>query len=152
MPLSLEQLQPLMPEMSAWALRSHPEEACGLVVERRGALMVICCDNLQNERHAADPIAFPSTARSSYYLSGLELVAAEEGGGRVRAVFHSHPDRGAYFSDEDLRHALGGGIDGEPVLPGVDYLVLSTRESRVEDARLFVWSENMRNFVEPHTP
>ena len=45
----------------------------------------------------------------TYFPTIVWSDACEEGGGVVRGFFHSHPDRGAYFSDEDLADALGGG-------------------------------------------
>ena len=149
--LTLEQLQPLMSEMCQWAVESHPKEACGLIVERNGALEAMRCENLQDALNRRDPGRYPRTARTAYHLDGLALMRAEESGGVVRGVFHSHPDRGAYFSDEDVLGALGGDPDGTPVLPGVDYLVLAARAAGVDDARLYSWAPEARTFREKGT-
>jgi proteasome lid subunit RPN8/RPN11 len=74
------------------------------------------------------------------------VEAAERAGGGLRAVVHSHPDVGAYFSAEDRRAALGGG--DEPLWPGVDYLVVSCRQARSDAARLYRWSATRRDFDE----
>ena len=58
------------------------------------------------------------------------LDAADQSGGRLYAIAHSHPDVGAYFSKEDKDMALGGG--SEPLWPGVRYLVISVRKGQVD--------------------
>ena len=146
--INLQTLSPLMYEIEAWANQNYPEEACGVVVEKDGLLEVMCRDNLQNELHARDPGSYPRDARTAYNLDPIVLCQVEASGGSVRVVFHSHPDRGAYFSDEDVLCALGGDPDGTPVLPGVDYLVLSSRANGVDDAKLFVWDDSNRKFEE----
>lgn len=138
-----------MAEMETWANAGYPDEACGIVVEKNGGLEVMCLENLQNKLHALDPDLYNRDARTAYNFNPLVLHQVEEAGGRIRVVFHSHPDRGAYFSGEDVLSALGGDPDGEPVLPGVDYLVLSTRADGVDDTKLFVWDPLSRTFKEP---
>ena len=44
----------------------------------------------------------------------------------VVVIYHSHPDVGAYFSDEDQDKAL---FLGEPIFP-VSYLVVDVRQAR----------------------
>lgn len=148
MGLTLAALESLMPEMVDWAMQGYPKEACGLILERDGALDVLCCENLQDKLHAMDSERYPRTAETAYNLDPMVLYRASEDGAAVRGIFHSHPDRGAYFSDEDVLSALGGDPEGEPILPGVDYLVLSARADGVDDAKLFVWDEAERRFVE----
>ena len=74
------------------------------------------------------------------------LQTAEEAGAQLHAIVHSHPDVGAYFSKEDKEMALGGGA--EPLWPGVQYLVVSVREGKVDDARLYTWQPAQRDFSE----
>ncbi len=148
MSLTLGALDSLMPTMSDWAMRGYPEEACGLIVEHRGALEAVCCENQQNRLHALDPVTYPRSANTAYSIDPLELVRAEGAGKALCGIFHSHPDRGAYFSEEDTLSALGGDPDGDPVLPGVAYLVLSARATGVDDARLFAWNAAARAFEE----
>ncbi len=137
-----------MEEMRAWAMQGYPDEACGLIVEREGALAVECCENLQNQLHAVDPVRFERTAATAYNLDPMAVFRASESGAVIRGVFHSHPDRGAYFSEEDALSARGGDPDGDPILPGVDYLVLSARRSGIDDHKLFVWNASSRGFEE----
>jgi len=146
--LTLALVQPLMADMSDCAMSGYPDEACGLVVERDGRLNAVCCKNLQNELHQRFPDRYTRDARTAYNLDPRAIYEAQESGGVVRAVFHSHPERGAYFSDEDILSALGGDPNGEPILPGVDYLVLSARADGIDDAKLFSWDVQTRLFEE----
>jgi proteasome lid subunit RPN8/RPN11 len=124
---------------------SYPDEACGLLVGRsweEAALVEL--ENLQDRYHARDPDRFPRTARTAYAMHPLKLNDAVEQGGGLLCIWHSHCDVGAYFSDEDVRVALGGG-EG-PLWPGTDYLVVSCRADGVDDLRLFRWDAAGRRF------
>ncbi len=98
-------------------------------------------DNVYDRYRDADPGAYPRDARTAYLMDpgqqeGL-CQALEETGTPLACVFHSHVDVGAYFSEEDQKAALW---DGEPLLPGVEYLVLSAREGGVDAAKAFRWT------------
>lgn len=90
---------------------AYPEEACGILVgpEMGAPDAVFPCANIQNALHAADPAQHPRDARTAYRVDPADLFAvtrAIRGDGRVfKAIFHSHADVGAYFSDEDQRQA-----------------------------------------------
>lgn len=144
----MQSLAPLLPEMAELAIKAWPEEACGLVLEKRGTLRLLACVNEQNALHRRDPLRHPRDARTAYSLDPRQVVAAESDGFVLKAVFHSHPDRGAYFSEEDVAAALGGPAGGQPVLPGVDYIVVASRRGRVEETRLYRWAPAERRFEE----
>ncbi len=146
--LTRHDLEPLLADMSEWAMLGYPDEACGLVVEKDGVLSVMRCKNLQNELHAKDPARFTRTAATAYNMDPMVFYDVEDQGGVVRAIFHSHPDRGAYFSPEDTLSALGGEPDGEPILPDVAYVVISARAEGVDDWKLFHWSDAGHAFTE----
>jgi len=148
LPLTLDSLAPLMDRVHQWVIQAYPNEGCGLIVERDGRLEAICCENEQDRLHALDSSRYPNTARTAYAVDPIRLMESQSNGFALRAVFHSHPDRGAYFSSQDVLGALGGDPTGEPVFPGVDYWVLGTRSTGVEDARLFGWSSERRRFEE----
>jgi|GEM_PF-1135358 proteasome lid subunit RPN8/RPN11 len=148
MTLTIDDVEPLMEAMAEWAMAAYPNEGCGLLVERQRTLEVVCCENLQDELHQLDPARYPRTAQTAYNLDPRVFCEVEDSGGRVRGIFHSHPDRGAYFSDEDSLCALGGDVGGQPVLPGVDYVVLSARRDGVDDRKLFHWESEERVFRE----
>jgi proteasome lid subunit RPN8/RPN11 len=113
-------------------------ESCGFVVRRGAALEVVPVPNAADRYHAADPARFPRTSRDSYLMDPraqlrvhAELAAD---GGEVAAVWHSHVEAGAWFSDKDRADAV---IDGAPVLPGAEYLVLALRGGKVAETRRY---------------
>jgi hypothetical protein len=57
---------------------------------------------------------------------------------------------GVYFSKEDQRQALMD--DGEPLWPGVRYLVVSVRSGNVDGASFFTWDQERRVFMEEKLP
>lgn len=90
------------------AREALPDECCGLLLGPVGDApvdAVMRFENLADRYHAADPAAFPRTARTAYVMDASRVRATIARGvvtGRpVRAIYHSHPGRGAYFSDED---------------------------------------------------
>ena len=77
------------------------------------------------------------TARTAYALGFADLRALDaslSGARPAKIIYHSHVDRGAYFSEEDKRAALF--FDDTPTYP-VDYLVISCHRDAVRGAKLF---------------
>lgn len=127
--LSLAALEEIFVHCAA----AYPEEACGFVC---ASGHVRRCRNIQTDLHTEDPSRHPRDARTGYTISFADALFLEEsfaGADPVRVVFHSHPDVGAYLSDEDVE---GATTDGTPILP-VDHLVVATSLDGVEDARLY---------------
>jgi adenylyltransferase/sulfurtransferase len=142
-------LHPLMPAIAAHARSTYPAECCGLVLaDAQGALRFVPIPNVAGTAAAAGSSS--RTQRDGYVMDPGSLLgalqAAEEGGGSLAAIVHSHPDVGAYFSSEDKDMALGGGK--EPLWPGVQYLVVSCRTRGVDDARLYTWDGALGDFAE----
>jgi [CysO sulfur-carrier protein]-S-L-cysteine hydrolase len=120
---------------------ADPErEVCGFVVRRGGALEVVPVPNVADRAHADDPARYPRTSRTSYLMdprAQLRVHASlEDGGGELVAVWHSHVEVGAYFSDKDRADAL---VDGRPLLPGVEYLVVGVAGGKVTETRRYVF-------------
>ncbi len=113
-------------------------EVCGFVLRRAGALHVIPVANVADRYHAADPGTFPRTSRDSYLMDPKEqlrvLRELESWGGEIAAVWHSHVEVGAYFSEKDRADAL---VDGVQTVPGAEYLVLGVRGGRVTEVRRY---------------
>ncbi len=113
-------------------------EVCGFVVRRGGALEVEPIPNVADRYHAKDPAGFPRTSRESYLMDPRAqlrvLEALEAAGGEVVAVWHSHVEMGAYFSAKDRADAV---VDGAPLVPGAEYLVLGVRGGRVDEVKRF---------------
>ncbi|HEX9605355.1 MAG TPA: M67 family metallopeptidase [Myxococcales bacterium] len=146
-------LQPLMAQIASHARSAYPAECCGLVVAARaGALRFVPIANIAGTEAAAGNSR--RSRRDGYVMDPKALLAAlteaEEGGGGLAAIVHSHPDVGAYFSREDREMALGGGV--EPLWPGVQYLVISCKETGVDAARLYTWDPARVDFAEEQVP
>jgi len=140
-------------EIAAHARSTYPAECCGVVVDARdGHPRFVAIPNI-----AGTPEALGTSrrgGRDGYVMDPkvlLEtLTSAEEEGGGLRVIVHSHPDVGAYFSKEDKDMALGGGT--EPLWPGVEYLVVSCRAGTVDDAKLYSWDPGRADFQEWQVP
>lgn len=128
----------------------YPAECCGVVMVRQGAQperLLLACRNVQDELHGKDPVRHPRDARTAYYIDPRDLVAMgrhEAQGFKVRTIYHSHIDAGAYFSPTDKHNAL---INGEPAYPEVAYVVVSVMERRAAEASAFRWDADQRDFI-----
>ena len=136
--------------IEAHALEDYPDECCGLLVEDgNGASEVRACENIQNKLHARDPQAHPRKAKTAYRMDDLQvskiLQSTEDAGGKLVAIYHSHIDCDAYFSEEDQKAAQ---FFGEPAYPGVTYLVVSVIDRKVENRKAFSWSADSSQFEE----
>jgi proteasome lid subunit RPN8/RPN11 len=136
--------------IEAHALSDYPDECCGLVLRDAGGdASVVPCENIQDKLRARDPEEHPRTARTAYRMDSLQvaktLQTAEEAGGGLFAIYHSHIDCDAYFSYEDQAAAK---FFGEPAYPGVSYLVISVIEEKIENRKAFCWSDNSNQFEE----
>jgi proteasome lid subunit RPN8/RPN11 len=135
-------------EIDRHAAESYPRECCGIVVGDGGHERVRRIDNIQDCLHAEDPAAHPRDSRTAYFMDPRQLYAAlrdaERESSPIRLFYHSHPDHGAYFSDEDSARAMAW---DEPAYPGACYLVISVVGGRVTDRLVVRWDEDRREFV-----
>ncbi|MCY1077718.1 M67 family metallopeptidase [Archangium lansingense] len=139
-------MSPPLPEDLSDVIRhlvaSYPREGCGVLLRAgdSGPWRVRPLRNVQDELHAREPVRFPRTSRTAYAFEPREwlgvLMEAEARGEYVACVFHSHVDGDADFSEEDRRQATP---DGEPLLPGVSYLVIAIHSGYVRDVKIFWW-------------
>ncbi len=136
-----------MPKLTDETLRTigkhvestYPNEGCGVVLAHAdGSLEVRPLTNAYNRYHALDAARYPRTNRTAYLFEPKEWLkvmnALDEKGDVLACVFHSHADVGAYFSQEDQNQAMA---DGEPLLPGVPYLVVAVNQGKAVEGRLF---------------
>ena len=124
----------------------YPAEGCGLVIEdASGAKSFVPIQNIAGHSDMST-----RTARDGYVMEPKSLLAAldaaDRAGGRLYAIAHSHPDVGAYFSKEDKAKALDDA--GEPLWPGVQYLVVSVRNGAVDAILRYTWDAVHRDFIE----
>lgn len=140
----------LLRAIAAHARSTYPAEGCGLILADRAGV-----SRFEPIANVAGASAISTrTARDGYVMDPKAVLAAlqsaDDQGGRLVAIVHSHPDVGACFSREDRLMALGGGT--EPLWPGVQYLVVSVRKGVVDDARLYLWEDARRDFLETQVP
>ncbi|MDH5753163.1 MAG: Mov34/MPN/PAD-1 family protein, partial [Deltaproteobacteria bacterium] len=135
----------LMEQCYAHGAEKYPDEACGVLSgpeQSDQAEEFHIVDNIINMLHEKDPREFPRTARDGYVLDPARMMKLERElkarGHRVQAIFHSHVDVGAYFSEEDRARATWA---GEPLLPGVSYLVCGIRQGRPDGAIIAYFDE-----------
>ena len=117
-------------------------EVCGFVVRRGDGLHVVPVENVADRYHAADPERFPRTSRDSYLMDPKAQVRLQREldawGGEIVAVWHSHVEVGAYFSEKDRADAA---VDGTQTVPGAEYLVLGVRGGRVTEVKRFRYAD-----------
>ena len=131
----------LLEGIETQARAEYPSECCGLLVEENGRLRAIPCKNLQDEMHAKHPDDFTRTSATAYFIDPKIIM---ENADNLRCIYHSHPDHGAYFSDEDQ---LVAAPFGEPNFPGVSYLVVSVMGGEVADKKVFTWDDTSEQFT-----
>ncbi|HXJ79447.1 MAG TPA: M67 family metallopeptidase [Candidatus Methylomirabilis sp.] len=137
-------------QIKGQAEAEYPAECCGVLLLRAHpgpVRLLLPCRNIQDDLHQRDPETHPRDSRTAYFIDPKDLltIGRREGEGyHVAVIYHSHIDAGAYFSATDKRNAL---IDGQPTYPDAIYVVLSVLESKVADARSFVWDAAARDFV-----
>ena len=120
---------------------AYPNEGCGLILRgSAGGFTVRPMVNAYDRYHAVDPEAFPRTSRTAYFFDPKEWLAVSQqvdaAGDRIACIFHSHADVGAYFSAEDRAMAAP---EGQPLYPGVSYLVVAVDAGKATAARLYRW-------------
>ncbi len=129
------------------ARAEFPSECCGYIYgpgPEGEAPELVQCKNRQDQLHALDPEAHPRTSKNAYNIGGKELltlVRSFESERPVAIIYHSHPEVGAYFSEEDTRAAVAAGYP-------VDYLVVDCQEQGVPEAILFRRHGDAERYVE----
>lgn len=130
----------LLAHLTALCEAEPDREVCGFVMRRAGAVRVVPVTNVADRYHALDPVRFPRTSREAYLMDAKEQLRLhrdlEENGGEIVAIWHSHVEVGAYFSEKDRTDAI---IEGQQAVPGAEYLVLGVRAGRVTEIKRFRW-------------
>ena len=133
------------------ARETYPAECCGIILRRPGEEeeAVRRIRNIQDELHGRDPARYPRTARIAYYMEPKQLLdaqrALEQGGWSLVAIYHSHPDHEAYFSQEDRDRAMAG---EEPLYPATAYFIIPVDANAVGEMKVFRWIKEKKDFLE----
>lgn len=141
----------ILEQCYAHGMEAYPEEACGLI---SGNAEEDChldevhpMKNVMDDYHMQDPHTYPRNNRNAYMMDPLAQMKLEKSlkkqHRRVRVIYHSHPDVGAYFSDKDKAEALW---HGEPRLPGVHYLVCGIKQKQKDGAILANFNSETKDF------
>ncbi len=148
----LEFKKKTLDQMVEHAIRGYPNEACGLLLGIKGKDSVdefVAMKNIYDVMHAKDSETYPRTAKTAYLIDPREqqalFDAAEKNGREVKAIFHSHTDHDAYFSEEDRLVAAPW---GEPMFPGVSYVVASIWDGTLKALNEFYWDASINGFQE----
>ena len=143
----------LLKQVYAEAERTYPFEACGAVLGVAGSNREACefrsFENRQNDFHQKDPVRYPRNAKTAYAIDSRDWQnlekEAKEKGLEIISIFHSHPEHGVYFSEEDKNMACPW---GEPLFPNQSYLVVSVYSGAVKNASEFIWNNEKKDFIE----
>ncbi len=138
------------------AEKDYPHETCGILTgpknQKEKITGIYPCKNVQDDYHALDPVSFPRTSGTAYFIDPRDLLRIQrelrEKDSEMRVIYHSHVNAGAYFSEEDQRIALS---EGKPAYPGVSYLVVSVDQGKAKEASLYSWNEKSKNFLQTST-
>lgn len=136
-------------EMCSHAKSVFPDECCGIILHNGKQEYVRQCRNIQNDLHKNDPVAYPRDAKTAYVMHPDDLMTihkeSETENLPIKAFYHSHPNHEAYFSEKDKSDAM---MWGEPVYPGVAYLVISVFDDTIRVVKAFSWDEVETDFIE----
>ena len=131
-------------EIATQGGEEYPSEACGVLVVEGDSLVSIPFENIQDKLHAIDPERYTRTSLTAYNMNTLKLVRMQARQD-LRVIYHTHVECGAYFSDEDQQCALTP--DGSaPVMPGIDYLVVSIYDRKARAANLYRFDEGTHQY------
>ena len=140
----------ILKQICSHSIDEYPLECCGVILESetKGEQTVLRCKNVQNEIHKSNPEKNQRDAHTAYSISPAELLKIHrmmhEQNYKLKAVYHSHPDHKAYFSEEDYSFAT---FNDEPTYPGTDYIIVSIVKKRVEEVVSFSWNSKSKRFL-----
>jgi proteasome lid subunit RPN8/RPN11 len=132
--------RPVLGSLAEAALADPRREACGFVVEDpSGALSVVPVRNVVGE--VEGPPGLGTRAESAFLADPAAHLALSRRlrreGGRIAAAFHSHVGAPGRLSAVDREHAV---VDGRPVLPGADWIVVGLDGGKVSEIKIFRWA------------
>lgn len=129
------------------ALKEYPDECCGMITGNNDKQTIHMCENLQNKMHAEDPVRFPRDARTAYFIDRTVfdniISASLKKGEAVLALYHSHAEHEAYFSEEDVAAQT---VFGEPEFPDALHVVISVMDSKIHAVKCFRWERENQVF------
>lgn len=129
------------------ALKEYPDECCGIITGNDDKQTVHICENIQNKMHAEDPARFSRDARTAYFIDRSEfdriILSSLRKEEEVLALYHSHAEHEAYFSEEDVAAQT---VFGEPEFPDALHVVISVMDRKIHDLKCFKWEREKQGF------
>ncbi len=129
------------------ALEEYPDECCGILTGTINTQTVHLCTNIQNRLHKEDPAQYPRDARTAYMIEREEfdtiIASANSRGENIIALYHSHPEHEAFFSEED--HAAQT-VFGEPEFPDAVHVIISVMNNKIQETRCYKWNRDTAIF------
>ena len=129
------------------SLKEYPDECCGIITGNGEIQTVHLCENIQNRMHAEDPARFPRDARTAYFIDRTAfdsiISSSLKKGEQVLALYHSHAEHEAYFSEEDVAAQT---VFGEPEFPEAIHVVISVMDRKIHDLKYFKWDGEKQVF------
>ena len=129
------------------SLKEYPDECCGIITGNGEIQTVHLCENIQNRMHAEDPARFPRDARTAYFIDRTAfdsiISSSLKKGEQVLALYHSHAEHEAYFSEEDVAAQT---VFGEPEFPEAIHVVISVMDREIHDLKYFKWDGEKQVF------
>lgn len=129
----------VMNELCAHARETQPEECCGLITgnDEEPYRSVFRCRNEMSQYHRKDPVRYPRDGKKAFYMNEVDYLTAlgeaEKAGERVAAIYHSHVEAGAYFSEMDQKFAEHELFP----FPDVAHIVIAVGEAPVTQLGIF---------------
>jgi proteasome lid subunit RPN8/RPN11 len=122
--------KPLLAQIHAHLEAGYPNEACGVMLGKDGAVAeVVAAGNERTDsarnRYLIDPIAYMKIERD-----------ADKRGLHVLGIYHSHPDVAARPSQFDLDHAW----------PNLSYLIVSVCKGKAVETNSWLLREDRSQF------
>lgn len=137
----------IIEEIYDHALQEYPYECCGIITGSSDTQMVHKCENIQDRLHEENPVRYPSGARTAYMIDRSEfdsiVDSATKQGDDIIAVYHSHPEHEAYFSQEDVAAQT---VFGSPEFPDAVHVVISVFDRKINDAQCYKWDRQTNQF------
>ncbi len=140
-------LKNIIEEICQHALKEYPDECCGIITGNDDKQTVHLCENIQNKMHAEDPVRFPRDARTAYFIERSLfdniISSSRKQGEEVLALYHSHAEHEAYFSEEDVAAQT---VFGEPEFPDALHVVVSVMDRKIHGLKCFKWERGNQVF------
>lgn len=135
----------IIEELYLHAEAEYPFECCGYIKKNGNVIRAI--NALSIDEAKAMNYRYPEEGYLFDENSALEMNASFKTDNPCLYIYHSHPNVGAYFSDEDKNKAL---ISGLPIYP-VDYIVIDVQKTGAKELKIYSYCNKSNTYIEKQT-